>query len=144
MSQYLNKDKNCYQAWQNMRARCNNKNTPYYKNYGGRGITVCKRWDNFKHFYSDMGDRPEGASLDRIDNNKGYSPENCRWATWREQHDNTRKSVKIFYKGKKRNLSEIGRLTGLDPKMLSKRLKRGWSVTDTISRKPRKKNYVRV
>lgn len=140
---YQHKDKNCYILWMSMRARCNNKNTPYYKNYGGRGITVCKRWDDFKKFYEDMGDRPEGMTLDRTDNDKGYYPENCRWATWSEQHRNNRKNVLILYKGKKCTLAEISQLTGLNQKMLSKRVKRGWSDKEITNLKPQKNGSVR-
>ena len=71
-----------------MRDRCLNPNNPFYKYYGGRGITICARWDNFANFVTDMGDRPEGMTLDRIDNDKGYSPENCRWTTKSQQQQN--------------------------------------------------------
>ena len=77
-----------YGTWTNIRSRCLSKNNPSYVNYGGRGISICKEWDDFSVFYKDMGDVPEGKSIDRIDNNKGYSANNCRWATAQQQAEN--------------------------------------------------------
>ena len=79
-----------YGRWALMWQRCTNPNHKGYKNYGGRGITVCERWDSFKNFYADMGEAPEGRSLDRINNDGNYEPSNCRWATRKEQAQNSR------------------------------------------------------
>lgn len=96
-----------YDCWRNMVKRCNNPNATYYAEYGGRGITVCERWENsFENFYADMGDIPEGLTIDRIDNDKGYEPGNCRWATKTEQARNRRNTFYVDLDGKKVSLSE--------------------------------------
>ena len=91
-----------YISWDSMKQRCHNKNSPSYHRYGAVGITVCDRWrDSFKNFIEDMGKRPKGYTLDRIDGTKGYSIDNCRWADWHTQSINTRLQTrnKTGYKG---------------------------------------------
>lgn len=82
-----------YRCWRALKSRCNNPNHAQYKDYGGRGITVCERWNAFLNFYEDMGKSPEGSEIDRIDNNKGYFKENCRWTT-RKTNSRNRRSTK--------------------------------------------------
>lgn len=94
-----NTDYKAYISWNNMISRCLNPSTPCYEHYGGRGITVCKEWLKFENFLSDMGERPIGLSLDRIDNSRGYYPRNCRWINQREQTNNTRKNRLFIAKG---------------------------------------------
>jgi hypothetical protein len=80
-----------YRIWRGMHQRCTNPNSTKYENYGGRGITVCDRWRSFENFYADMGPRPEGLTIERINNEQGYGPGNCKWATYSEQNLNRRK-----------------------------------------------------
>ena len=84
-----------YITWKSMKQRCLNPNSTSFPYYGGRGITICDRWDDFLNFYEDMGERPEGMSLDRIDSDKGYYKENCKWSTIEEQNRNRRYCKKV-------------------------------------------------
>ncbi|MCZ6897662.1 MAG: AP2 domain-containing protein [Betaproteobacteria bacterium] len=90
-----------YGAWKNMHSRCYNTADPSYPNYGGRGISMCARWLKFENFYADMGERPDNLTLERIDNEKGYEPSNCKWATRQEQSINQRmkKNNKSGFRG---------------------------------------------
>jgi hypothetical protein len=116
-----------------MRWRCSPK-FPTSHRYFGRGIKVCKRWNSFENFYNDMGKRPSGDySLDRIDNDGDYAPENCRWATRHEQTNNTRRTNYFTDEEKKIPLMEIARGTGIHPETLRARIKKGWSYKEVIS-----------
>jgi len=97
-----------YQTWQGMRDRCKNYGSITYKHYGLRGIKVCERWDkSFFHFVSDMGMKPGAEySLDRIDNDENYTPDNCRWATSKEQNNNKRTNRRITFDGQTRNITD--------------------------------------
>ena len=114
-----------YRCWQSMKQRCLNKNDIGYKNYGGRGITVCPEWLNsFKNFYADMGKKPEGLSLDRIDNDGNYCKENCRWATLEEQHNNTRANRFLTYNNKTQTMAQWAREFNISSSTLFGRIKR--------------------
>lgn len=89
-----------YQTWQSMKARCLNPNNPSYADYGGRGIKICDQWmHNFNQFVDDMGVKPQGYSIDRIDNNGNYSPQNCKWSSKKEQQRNRRVTKHITIEG---------------------------------------------
>ena len=104
-----------YPTWYGMVARCQNPKAQSYRNYGGRGITVCDRWlESFENFYADMGERPSPKhSIDRIDNDGPYSPENCRWATWEEQANNRRNNVWIEFQGERLSAAQWRKRLGV-------------------------------
>lgn len=123
-----------FTIWAQMRGRCNNPSNRAFKNYGGRGIKVCDRWDNsFSAFLEDMGTRPSLAhSLDRTDNNGNYEPGNCRWATWEQQQNNRRSNRRITYRGKTQTLMEATRSLGVRYDTVLLRIQKGWDVTDAL------------
>lgn len=122
-----------HKAWTNMLNRCYNKNNIHYDRYGGRGITVCDRWHKFDNFYHDMRDKPEGMTLERIDNDKGYSPDNCRWASVKEQANNRKTNVYITYNGRTQTISEWESELGFKHGTLWMRVnKYGWSEKKAI------------
>lgn len=126
-----------HRAWSGMLTRCTNKNTGSYHRYGGRGIKVCKRWLKFENFLADMGEKPTGLSLDRIDNNKGYYPSNCRWATTKEQNNNRRSNVYITFQGRTMTAAQWAAEKGMSRTTLWWRLNYyKWSVEKALNTKP--------
>lgn len=113
-----------YRAWASMKSRCGNSNIPAFSDYGGRGITVCDPWRNsFEAFFEDMGNCPEGQSLDRIDVEKGYSPENCRWASSDTQINNRRNTIYVEFQGETRPLTEWAGILGTSRSNIYQRLR---------------------
>lgn len=120
-------------SWVCMIKRCHYSKDVSFHNYGGRGIVVCDRWrSSFDNFVTDMGRRPNGSTIDRINNNGPYEPSNCRWATWREQHANRRTCSYITYKGRTLTCTQWARELTMNPATLMRRLKRGWSPEKII------------
>lgn len=123
-----------YNTWCGMKARCLNEKTKAYANYGGRGITVCREWiESFDQFRRDMGDRPAGLTLERVDNSKGYEPGNCVWATRSEQSRNRRSTRILEANGEKRPMAEWSAITGLSIGTIWNRINLGWSDQAAIS-----------
>ena len=112
---------------------CFDQTNRYFHIYGGRGISICRRWNNFRLFLKDMGEKPEGMSLDRINNNKGYGPRNCRWATPAEQSRNSRRNRFLKCNGKRQCLRDWEIELGLSRGAIHRRLKSGWPVKLSIT-----------
>lgn len=129
-----------YKTWRAMKQRCDNPNNKDYHNYGGRGIGYEDRWYSFENFYLDMGARPKGYTLERIDNDKGYSKSNCKWASIKDQNKNKRCTTKINYNGKLLTLPELSEITGISKSTLRGRIKKGLSLfekhTGAANKKP--------
>lgn len=121
---------NTYFVWQAMKARCSNPNNKQWDDYGGRGITVCPEWKNsFSTFASDMGDCPNGYFIDRVDNDKGYSPKNCKWVTAIESNSNKRNVTLLEYNGETLPMKTWAKKIGLCPDTLKRRIKtKGWDI----------------
>lgn len=114
-----------YQVWKAMKRRCFYKGDKHFKDYGGRGVTVCDRWMSFENFISDMGPRPDGdMSLDRIDNSGNYEPCNCRWATRSEQSSNKRNVAKVLHEGKLIPAFALAKMNGIKRSTFSMRISR--------------------
>ena len=134
-----------YRVWSNMKARCHNKNAPNYSMYGARGIKVCERWHDFALFLQDMGDKPDGLTLERKDNGGNYEPSNCRWATPQEQSRNTRRNRKLTYKGETLLLADWADKLHIHRATLWSRLSRSkWPIDLALSTKQQSGHFGKV
>lgn len=123
-----------YYRWRAMLDRTTNPNHKGYPNYGARGIKVCERWHQFVNFMEDMGPRFDPSlELDRIDNDKGYDPDNCRWVSHQQQQRNKTTSHVVEYQGRSMTVQEWGEELGIKPNTLVYRLRRGWPVERALT-----------
>ncbi len=128
-----------YIVWTLMIARCTNPQSTSFPRYGGRGIRVCGQWlVSFETFIADMGPRPAGLSIERINNDGNYEPANCRWATRTEQANNRRSSRYLELNGERMTMADWSRRTGLGQTLIHSRLKKGWTVERALT-EPRRK-----
>ena len=128
-----------YGIWSSMIGRCRNPYHHAYKSYGARGITINKRWLEFDQFYKDMGDPPPKHSLERIDNNKGYTKDNCKWATTKEQMNNRRSCKFITFNGTTQSISMWADSLKVPRTLLYDRLNAGWSIERTFTEPKRQR-----
>lgn len=123
-----------YTVWRSMRDRCMNPNFRQWNDYGGRGIKICPEWDSFHQFVEDMGPRPQGYTLDRIDNNGNYEPSNCRWATRKEQQRNRRMARRVVLDGEEYLVAELVEKYGLKHETIVQRAAKGMSFKDATAK----------
>lgn len=129
-----------YISWDRMKQRCNTKSN---KHYGGKGVSYCKKWESFENFLLDMGERPDGMTLDRIDPRGNYEPANCRWATHEQQAGNKTNNRVVEYEGKTYNLTELCRMLGVPTALVFKRIYSGWDLHAALIKPSQKgKKYV--
>ena len=122
-----------HKIWIDMRQRCSNQNRHNFKHYGGRGITVCERWMTFENFIADVGFRPSRKhSLERINNDGNYEPQNVRWATVVEQRHNMRSNRWIEIDGRRQTIGDWAKERGIDERLIRIRIRRGVSETDAV------------
>lgn len=122
-----------YKTWSGMLSRCRTTSATGYENYGGRGIRVCDRWLDFNNFLEDMGEKPAGMSIDRINSNGDYEPGNCQWSTRKEQNRNQRRNVELTHEGRSQCISAWAEELGFEEATIRARLSRGWSVDMALS-----------
>ena len=132
-----------YRVWNSMIQRCTNPNLDNYNRYGGRGIKVCNRWLKFEFFYADMGDKPEGFSIDRIDNDGNYEPKNCKWSSMKEQQRNTRRNRFIEHEGITKPLIEWSEELNINYRTLISRMNKGWSTERALKKQLRRNHESR-
>lgn len=129
-----------YRIWANIKSRCYNQNHPRYKDYGKRGIRMCESWKNsFEAFYKDVGARPDGLTLDRINNNKGYTPGNVRWVSRAENNRNSRRCVMVTIHGVAKPVNVWCREFGVPYSTYKQRRRNGWDYVSAVSTTPDKR-----
>jgi hypothetical protein len=117
-----------------MHRRCTYPSQENYPRYGGKGIRVCERWNSFENFLEDMGEKPPGMSIDRYpDRNGDYDPNNCRWATSKQQQHNKDGAFWIEFRGETRHVEEWAEITGIDPRNITYRIRRGWTPEEALT-----------
>lgn len=134
-----------YEIWKSMRQRCENLRAKDYANYGGRGIRVCERWNSFDVFADDMGPRPDGYSIERLNNDGDYEPGNCRWASRVEQNNNRRNNHIVDLHGERMTITQAIRVTGstVTSSTVSARLRSGWDLSRALSLPPMAQSEVK-
>lgn len=123
-----------YNSWKSMKQRCSNPKALVYQYYGGIGIRFCEKWNSFEGFLEDMGERPAGTTLDRIESDKDYCKENCRWATQEIQDNNRKNHVLISAFGQTKTQAQWAKELGCHSSAISARLRLGWSPEDAVSK----------
>lgn len=126
-------EKRARRIWQAMIGRCHRPAHSAFRHYGARGISVCERWRVFENFYADMGDPPRGLTIERKDNNLGYSLDNCIWATMQEQNRNRRSTRWLEFDGKRMIMKDWAAHIGIAPTALARRLDCGWSIQRALT-----------
>jgi hypothetical protein len=129
-----------YSTWQNMRSRCRNPKNPFYHNYGGKGVSVCDRWDDFRCFVSDVGSKPSPThTLDRIDNDGNYDPSNVKWSTKSEQARNMRKTSWVTIEGTRYRASDLADIAGVRARTIIARVQAGLPYIQVVAPQHRKR-----
>lgn len=129
-------DERLHKIWESMHERCKYKKHMYYKDYGGRGITICSEWEEYLPFakWARNNGYADNLTIDRIDVNGNYEPSNCRWVTMKEQHNNKRNNRIILYHGETYTLTQLAEKAGINKTTLKERLNLGWSIEDAVNR----------
>ena len=130
-----------HKIWESMIERCEYKKHPWYSNYGGSGISVCPEWHDYIAFrnWALSNGYKDGLTIDRIDNERGYDPSNCRWSTMKEQQNNKRNNHRLHWNGECKTISEWSEITGIKKTTIKERVKAGWSISDVLTKPIRRR-----
>ena len=131
--QKYNSSSRLYAIWKGIKRRCNNLNYHHFENYGGRGISVCDEWNSSFELFAEWADK--NGYNEKVDTDKGYCPENCKWADRIEQNNNTRRNHFIEYQGCTYTIAELSKIFGINQNTLLYRIRRGWKINDALETK---------